>query len=66
MVAQRSRREFAIEFFRQMRERMAQSGPSPLGLQILMGASSPQKIGNMISLLESGTISPTEIIAQAA
>ena len=65
VVDERSRRDFAIEFFRQLRARMAQSGPSPLGLQIAMGATAPQKIANMIGLLEKGVLAPTEIIARA-
>jgi ubiquinone/menaquinone biosynthesis C-methylase UbiE len=62
---ERHRREFAIEFFRQMRERMAQSGPPPLGLQILMGATAPQKVANMIGLLDRGIIAPTELVSRA-
>jgi ubiquinone/menaquinone biosynthesis C-methylase UbiE len=63
---ERSRREFAIEFFRQMRARAAQSGgPAPLGLHILMGPSAPQKVANMIDNLERGLIAPTEIISRA-
>lgn len=62
----RSRRDFALEFFRQMRERLAQGGPQPPGLPILMGSTSPQKVANMIGLLQSGVISPTEIISRAA
>jgi ubiquinone/menaquinone biosynthesis C-methylase UbiE len=63
---ERSRRDFAIEFFRQMRARAAESGgPPPLGLHIVMGASAPQKVSNMIANLESGLIAPTEIIARA-
>jgi len=31
---ERSRRDFAIEFFRKMSEQIAQSGPPPLGLHI--------------------------------
>jgi ubiquinone/menaquinone biosynthesis C-methylase UbiE len=62
---ERSRRDFAIEFFRQLRARTAQSGPSPLGIQILMGATAPQKIANMIGLLEKGVLAPTEIVARA-
>jgi ubiquinone/menaquinone biosynthesis C-methylase UbiE len=65
IVNERSRRDFAIEFFRQLRARMAQSGPSPLGLQIVMGATAPQKIANMIGLLEKGVLAPTEIVARA-
>jgi len=61
----RSRREFAIEFFRVMRARAVQSGGlPPLGLQILMGAASPRKVENMIGNLEHGLIAPTEIICR--
>jgi hypothetical protein len=63
---ERSRREFAIEFFRHMRARAAQQGgPPPLGLHILMSASAPQKVANMIDNLERGLIAPTEIICRA-
>ncbi|WP_428665201.1 class I SAM-dependent methyltransferase [Reyranella sp.] len=66
---ERSRRDFAMEFFRQMRQRMAETaakgGPPPPGLPILMGPTAPQKVANMIALLERGVISPTEIIARA-
>jgi len=63
---ERSRREFAIEFFRQMRARAAETGgPPPLGLHILMGASAPQKVANMIDNLERGLIAPTEIVSRA-
>ncbi len=62
----RSRRDFAMEFFRQMRAAAAQgNGPSPLGLHIVMGRTAPQKVANMIDNLERGLISPTEIIARA-
>lgn len=63
---ERSRREFAIEFFYQMRARAMQgSGPPPLGLHILMGASAQQKAANMIDSLERGLIAPTEIVGRA-
>jgi ubiquinone/menaquinone biosynthesis C-methylase UbiE len=66
---ERSRRDFAIEFFRQLRARMAEAqakgGPPPVGLPILMGASTPQKVANMVGLLERGVIAPTEIISRA-
>ncbi len=59
------RRDFAVEFFKQMRTRAAQEGPSPLGLHLLMGPSTPLKISNMISILERGLVSPTDIICEA-
>ena len=64
--AERSRSEFAMEFFRQMKARgMSSGGPPPLGLQILMGPSAPQKVANMVTNLERGLIAPTEIISRA-
>jgi ubiquinone/menaquinone biosynthesis C-methylase UbiE len=65
VLTQRSRRDFAVTFFRELRARIAQSGAPPLGLHILMGATTPQKIANMMSALEAGLISPTEIICRA-
>jgi len=63
---ERTRREFAIEFFRQMRARAAETGgPPPLGLHILMGTSAPQKVANMIDNLERRLIAPTEIVSRA-
>jgi len=66
VVQQYGRREFAVEFFRQLRARAAQSGssPAPLGLNLLMGADAPQKIANMIANLEAGLISPAEVMGQ--
>ncbi|RAI59786.1 class I SAM-dependent methyltransferase [Roseicella frigidaeris] len=64
--AVRSRRAFAIEFFRRMRVAAAAAGgPPPLGLHILMGETAPLKARNMLGNLEAGLIAPTEIIARA-
>jgi ubiquinone/menaquinone biosynthesis C-methylase UbiE len=61
-----SRRAFALEFFNQMHARAAQGGqPPPLGLHIIRGASTPEKVANMIANLERDLIAPTEIIARA-
>lgn len=62
---ERSRRDFAIDFFKRMRAQMGQGGPPPLGLHILMGPTAPQKIANMVGNLEKGLFAPTEIICHA-
>jgi ubiquinone/menaquinone biosynthesis C-methylase UbiE len=63
---ERSRRDFAIEFFRQLRARTAAAGgPPSLGLHLLMGTTAPQKIANMVDNLEHGLIAPTEIVCSA-
>jgi ubiquinone/menaquinone biosynthesis C-methylase UbiE len=65
--AERNRRDFAIAFFRRLREETARrGGPSPLGLHIVMGATAAQKIANMADALERGAIAPTEIVCRAA
>ena len=64
--AERSRRSFAIDHFRQVRARWAESdGPPPLGSHILMGAAAPQRIGNMTENLQRGLVAPTEIVCRA-
>jgi SAM-dependent methyltransferase len=62
--AERSRAVFAREFFAALRARQTQSGASPLGLQIVMGTTTPQKIANMLGLIDRGVIAPTEMIAR--
>ncbi len=59
------RRDFALEFFRNMHSRMQTAGgPPPLGLHTLMGESSALKVNNMIHNIEAGRIAPVEIIAR--
>lgn len=60
-----NRRDFALEFFRQLREKTeANGGPPPLGLHTLMQSSTAGKIKNMIENVSAGYIAPVEIIAQ--
>lgn len=62
---ERDWRDTALQLGRKMRERTAQQGAPPLGLHILMGASTPQRIANVVSALEQGAIAPIEVIARA-
>ena len=41
VISERDRRETGAEFFRQMKARIAASGPPPLGLHVLMGQDAP-------------------------
>lgn len=59
-----NRREFALEFFKKMKEKNeANGGPPPLGLHTLMQKSTPVKLKNMLDGIEEGFIAPVEIIA---
>ena len=62
---ERERRAFAIEFFKKMQARVAESGLPPLGLHIVMGADFPHKVGNLIANLENGLVAPIEMICRA-
>src|SRR4051794_13497645 len=64
VIAERNRREFALAFYDQLRTRTAAAGgPPPLGLHILMGRNTPDKVQNMIANISSGKIAPVELIA---
>jgi len=59
------RRDFALEFFKQMRAKIeSDGGPAPLGLHTLMQQSSAIKIKNMSTNIQAGLVAPVEIIAQ--
>lgn len=60
-----NRRDFAIDFFQQLRKNVeSNNGSPPLGIHILMQESTTTKIKNMINNIEEGYIAPVEIIAQ--
>jgi ubiquinone/menaquinone biosynthesis C-methylase UbiE len=62
--SERSQRALALAFFARLKARMAESGPPPLGLHILMGADAGKKIANLIGNLEAGRIAPIEMICR--
>jgi len=65
IVAERNRRDFALAFFGQLRAKAAgASGPPPLGIHILMGASTVVKVRNMVENISEGRIAPVELIAR--
>jgi cyclopropane fatty-acyl-phospholipid synthase-like methyltransferase len=65
IVTVNDRRDYALDFFEAMRSKSAANGvPPPLGLHVLMAASTPVKVKNMIENLVAGLIAPVEIIAR--
>jgi len=62
---ERSLRDLALKLNREMREKAALDGPSPLGPQVLLGVSAPQRLANVMSALAEGLIAPIEMIARA-
>jgi len=65
ILAERNRRDFALAFFADLRTRTAAAGgPPPLGLHVLMGKNTPEKVQNMIDNISRGHIAPVELIAR--
>ena len=62
---ERNWRDLSLELSRKTQAKTAQHGAPPLGLHILMGLSTPQRIANVIGALEHGVIAPIEIVARA-
>lgn len=63
--AERDRREFGINFLRGMLTKIAESGPPPLGLHLVMGKDAAVKIANLVDSLERGVLAPIELICSA-
>ncbi len=64
IAAENDRREFALDFFAQMMQKLKTSGgPPAIGLHILMQDTTPAKVKNMIDNIANSLIAPVEIIA---
>lgn len=65
IVAERNRREFALDFFARLKAAAANiEGPPPLGVHLLMGETVSSKIRNMIKSIAADIIAPVEVIAE--
>lgn len=64
ILSEIDRREMALTMFRKMKSRIAEAGPPPLGLHLVMGKDAGVKVGNMIAGLEAGLFAPVQMIAR--
>ena len=65
IIKENDRREFALNFFKQIREQTeTNGGPPPLSLHTLMQESTAVKLKNMVVNIAEGYISPVEIIVK--
>ena len=65
IVAERNRRDFAIDFFQQLiAKTTAAGGPPPLGLHIVMGEDRQEKMKNVMDNIKADRIAPVELIAR--
>ena len=58
------KKDLGLEFFAKMRARMAESGPPPLGLHIVMGKDTAQKAANMAESIAKDRVAPVLVIAR--
>lgn len=65
VVAERDRHEFGLGFLREMLARIAERGPPPLGLHVVMGQDARLKIANLVGNLERDMVAPVELISAA-
>lgn len=59
-----NKQEIAIRFFESIKAKLAQGGPPPLGLHIVMGSNAKIKVQNMFANVKSGTVAPVQILAR--
>lgn len=57
-------KELGLEFFAKMKARMAESGPPPLGLHLVMGKDAGAKAANMAGNMAKGAIAPVLLLAK--
>jgi len=63
VIRERDRTDIALEVFRRFQARVAERGLPTLGLHLLMGSDTSQKIANMVGALEEGVVHPILMVA---
>lgn len=58
------KRDVALRFFEAIKARLANGGPPPLELHIVMGKDAKTKVGNMHANVLNGAIAPVQVLAQ--
>jgi len=58
------KRDVALNFFEAIKARLAQGGPPPLGLHIVMGHDAKTKLVNMHENVQKGAIAPVQVLAR--
>ncbi|KMW57802.1 gamma-tocopherol methyltransferase [Candidatus Rhodobacter oscarellae] len=64
LVAERNRGDYSKEFFGRVSKAMVESGPSPMGLQLIMGEEAPVRYGNAMAASMQGITETWEMVFQ--
>lgn len=62
--ATETKKDLGLAFFAKMKARMAESGPPPLGLHLVMGRDAATKASNMATKIAKGAIAPVLMLAR--
>ena len=62
LVAERERRQFALDFFTHVFEKVAANGPPPLSINLMMGDTAGEKLQNYVANVKARRIAPVEMI----
>jgi ubiquinone/menaquinone biosynthesis C-methylase UbiE len=63
---EQNRRALVLDLAREMREKIEKDGLPALNQHVLIGPAAKVRLGNVMAMLEKGTIAPIEMIARAA
>ena len=63
---EQNRHAFVLDLAREMREKIEKEGLPALNPHVLIGPEAKVRLGNVMAMLEKGTIAPIEMIARAA
>ncbi len=67
LVAERNRRDFALDFFARLRARTAAAGgPGPLGPHLVMGDTASIRLRHLVDAIANSSLAPVEMIAEKA
>ncbi len=64
LLSERNRTDFAREFFEEAFAKVAENGPMPLGIHLMMRETAGQKLRNYVDNLHAGRLAPFEMIFQ--
>jgi SAM-dependent methyltransferase len=66
LVAERDRSDFALDYIARAFASIEKSGPSPLGIHLMMRDTARLKLENYVNCVRAGLIKPVEMIFHAA
>ena len=66
LEAERDRHDYACAFFTKVTAAMAENGPPPVGLQLIMGPTAQERYGNVVKATLDGKVGPWEMVFRRA